>query len=113
MKETNTKDDAETNSHSIEVKEALWVASMAGIGILFLILLNKSGRIMVNYSESGISVIPLSFWIVATAILCLCASIFILLKDSKSVELKVVGITLTGILPIVATLMIVVNVMKL
>jgi len=107
------KDDVEPGSRSIEIKEALWVASMSGIGILFLMLLNKSGRIMAEFSESGIGTIPISFWIVTTLILCLCISVFILLKDSHSKEFKVVGIVLTGIAPAVATLMIVLSVLKL
>ena len=113
MNESNRNDDEDAKGRSIEIKEALWVASMSGIGLLFLLLLNRSGRIMAEFTETGISTIPISFWIVTVVVLCLCVSVFFLLKDSKSMEFKVVGIVLTCFAPALATLIIVINIVKL
>lgn len=100
-------------SRKIEIKEALWVVCMASIGLLFVVLLHQSGGIMGEYSRTGNTNIPLSFWALATIYLSLCVSVFILLRESEPIEFKITAFVLTGVVPIVGILLIIVNLLGL
>jgi len=96
----------------IEIKEALWVVSVSCIGLIFLILLHQSGGVMAECSETGTAKIPLSFWVWVTVYVSFCSSVFILLKESESIEFKIHAFILTGIVPIVAILLIILNLLN-
>lgn len=83
---------------------------MAGIGILFLIILYQSGQVMAAYDESGQGNISVLYWVLVFAILALCALIPILLRDSEPMEFKVLAILFTAIVPVVALAFVVGNV---
>jgi preprotein translocase subunit SecG len=107
------KNETDKNRKSLEIKEALWVLSMACIGLLFVVLLHQSGGIMAEFSRSGDSTIPFSFWILVTVLLFFCVSVFVLLKSSESKDFKFTAMLLTGVVPIVAVLFIVINLINL
>lgn len=68
---------------------------------------------MAEYSKTGITNIPLSFWVWVTIYITFCISVYILLKESESIEFKILGFVLTGIVPMVAILFIVLNLLNL
>ena len=100
-------------SRNIEIKEGLWIVCMSCIGLLFIILLHQSGGIMAEYSETGNTQIPLSFWVLVTIYISLCISVFFLLNESTPIIFKITGCIITGIVPIVTILLIIINLLIL
>ena len=94
---------------SVEIREALWVAAMACMGLLLLVLLHQSSDVMGEYAQSGELKIPASFWLSAVSFLVVNFSVFPLLKNSKPVGFKVLAYILTGIVPTVVLLFVVLN----
>jgi len=100
-------------SRKIEIQEALWVVCMACIGLLFIILLYQSGGIMAEFSKTGDTNIPLLFWMLVTIYISLCVSVFVLLRDSEPAEFKITALILTGVVPIVVIVLIIVKLLNL
>ncbi len=94
---------------SVEIREALWVAAMACMGLLLLVLLHQSSDVMEETAKSGERKIPVSFWVSATSFLVVNISVFPLLKDSRPVGFKLLAYILTGIAPTVVLLFVVLN----
>ena len=94
-------------------KEALWVVAMAGIGLLFLVILYQMGQVMAAYTETGQARISGAMWACVGVALFLCAMIPYLLKDSKGLPFKVTAIVMTSIAPTVTILFIVANLLQL
>jgi len=90
-------------------KEALWVVAMAGIGLLFLVILYQMGQVMAAHAETGQARISETMWAGVAVALSLCAIIPYLLKDSKGLPFKVTAIVMTSITPAVTILFIVAN----
>jgi len=94
-------------------KEALWVVAMAGIGLLFLVILYQMGQVMAAHAETGQARISGTMWASVGTALSLCALIPYLLKDSKGLPFKVIAIVMTSIAPAVTILFIVANLLQL
>jgi len=92
-----------------ELKEAFWIVAMACIGLLVIVDLHLSSTVMGEYLETGSATIPFSFWAFVALTLAVSAVIPMLLKDSKSMELRVIAVLLTSIAPAVATIFIALN----
>lgn len=92
-----------------ELKEAFWIVAMAAIGLLLIVDLHLSSKVMAVFLEEGRATIPISFWAFLAATLVVCALIPLLLKDSKSMELRVVAVLLTSIAPAIGAILIALN----
>lgn len=95
-------------SDRTDIKEALWVTAMAGIGLLFLIVFYQSGQVMSTYAQTGQGEISLVYWLLVAAFLFLCTLVPVLLKDSEPL-FKVIAILLTAIAPAVTMVLVVAN----
>jgi len=93
-----------------DMKEALWVVAMAGIGMLFVIIFYQSGQVIAEYTEMGEASISGTFWVCVAVALSLCAMVPYLLKDSKGLPFKLIAILLTAITPAVTVVLVVANV---
>jgi len=91
------------------VREAMWVSCMAAIGILVLLLLHLSGKVMARQAALGEATIPTGFWLVVVALLALCALVPWLLRDSQPPSFRVLATLLTALIPAAVTLFLVVN----
>jgi hypothetical protein len=91
------------------VREALWVACMAAIGLLVLLLLHLSGKIMVQVEAAGQAPITPGFWFVVALTLGLSALIPWLLRDSQPVGFRVLAVLFTALAPALLVLFLVVN----
>jgi hypothetical protein len=91
-----------------DIKEALRFTVMAGIGLLFIIVLYQSGEVMATYTETGEGKVPVGYWPLVTVFLFLCALIPVLLRGSEPM-FKVIAISLTAIAPALAIAFVVAN----
>lgn len=90
------------------VREAMWIACMAAIGLLVLLLLHLSGEVMARFAATGAATIPARFWVAVVVSLALCALIPWLLRDSES-GLRVLATLMTALAPAAVILFLVVN----
>ncbi len=91
------------------VREAMWVACMAAIGLLVLLLLHQSGEVMARFAATGRATIPVGPWVVATLSLTLCALIPWLLRDSQPRGFRVLAILFTALVPAALVVFLVAN----
>jgi Na+/alanine symporter len=80
-------------------KEAVWFAAVAIIALLVLIILFQSNNIIEAYEKAGSASIPGTFWLIVGICSSLCALVPYLLKESKPIDFRIIGIVLTGVAP--------------
>jgi cytochrome bd-type quinol oxidase subunit 2 len=82
-------------------KEAIWFAVVSIVALLVLIILHQTGEIVGARTGAEVANIPSVYWMLVVVCLSLCVLVPYLLKDSKSMEFKVIAIILTALAPTV------------
>ena len=82
-------------------KEAIWFAVVSIVALLVLVILHQTGEIVGARTGAEVANIPGVYWMLVVVCLSLCMLVPYLLKDSKSMEFKVIAILLTGLAPTV------------
>ena len=82
-------------------KEAVWFAVVSVISLLILVILHQTGEIVGARAGAEVASIPSVYWMLVVVCLSLCALVPYLLKDSKSMEFKVIATILTALAPTV------------
>lgn len=89
--------------------EALWVVSMAGIGLLFLVILYLTGQVMAAYEATAGGDIPVAYWALVGVFVLLCALIPVLLRNSQPPGFRILAILFTAVAPVATVALIVAN----
>jgi amino acid transporter len=80
-------------------KEAAWFAVVACIAMLVLVILYLSGPIIGAHIGMEETSTPGIYWVLVVVCLGLCALVPYLLKDSRPMDFKIIGILLTAVAP--------------